>query len=306
LFVLDFVNSFWLCRHGCFDQELAECTFAEDFSASRCEIAEKCCASLPEVRERVIKKRLVIDFGVFPFDSPLRWSQIITNEPMTMRKFTLKLHNDFPTKGLWVDKFDEIISLDRNFQSIDVNADETHAHNAVELFVEIASHHGAQIRSLTLHKTCFKHSNDFCEILRNVPLLERLEVSRTKFQLDESEKNYPSQAVALAHLKTIIVHYSSWMFLQYLMGSKISSLIMSTAQVRKHEREILINFLEDSDMLDYIEVGREAFERIFDLKFENDFPFQLTKLKFFSYVFKNEFNQVGEKMLVDRAVVETD
>lgn len=220
------------------------------------------------------------------------------NEPKTMEKFTLKLHTDFPTKGYWVDKFDEIISLDRNFQSIDVNADETHAHSAVELFVDISSHHGNQIRSLTLHKAVFKHSNDFCEILRNLPNLEFLEVSRTKFDLDKSEIKCPSQTVALAHLKTVKVVYSSWVFLQFLAGSKITSLIMTTAQVRKHEREVLIHFLEDSDKLTFIEIGREAFEIIFEFKFENDFPFYLRKIKFFSYTFKSEFNQVDDNFII--------
>lgn len=214
-----------------------------------------------------------------------------------MEKFTLKLHHDFGSKGLWVDKFDDIINLDRNFQSIDVNADESHAWNAVELFVELSAHHGAEVRELILHKAEFKHSNDFCEILRNVPLLERLEISRIKFTLAESENNFPIQSVALEHLKTIKVVYSSWIFFQYLMGSKITSLIMSTAQVRKFEREILINFLEESQTLDSIEMDREAFERIFESKFSNSFPFKLRKLKFFSYTFKSEVNQIDDNFI---------
>lgn len=222
---------------------------------------------------------------------------MISTSPSTMKKFTLKLHHDFGSKGLWVDKFDEIINLDRNFQSIDVNADESHAWNAVELFVELSSHHGSQIRRLILHKAEFKHSNDFCEILRNVPLLERLEISRTKFTLSESENKFPIPSVALEHLKTIKVVYSSWIFFQYLMGTKITDLIVSTAQVRKFEREILINFLENSESLNFIEMDREAFERIFESKFNNSFPFKLRKFQFFSYTFKSEVNQIDDNFI---------
>lgn len=227
------------------------------------------------------------------------WNNIIRLSASTMNKFTLKLYHK-SEKVLWVDKFDEIMSLKRNFQSIDVNCDDSRAWNAIELFIELTAHHGSQIRSLTLHKADFKHSKDFCTILKNVPMLEHLEISRTKFSLPESEKNNKVRSVPLKHLKSIKVVYSSWVLFKYFMGSKITqefSLVLSTAQVRKSERENLVSFLEISNTLKSFEMDREAYERIFEFDFTRSFPFNLKKFKFFSYTFKSEVNQVDENFI---------
>lgn len=203
---------------------------------------------------------------------------------------------------LWVDKFDEVMSLEQKFYTLDVNLDESQGQNAVEMFVELSLHHGTHVRVLILHKAEFKNPKDFCDILRNVRLLEELEVSRTNFDIldDDDEENQVVQTVRpvkLKHLKTIKVVYSSWKLFQYLIGSQITTLLASTAQVRKSERESLISFLEASQKLEFIEIDREGFERIFQTSFTRDFPFKLKRFKFFSYTFKSEVNQVDENFI---------
>lgn len=216
-----------------------------------------------------------------------------------MNKFALKLHNHRVNGDnvYWEDKFDEIMKLTQNFQAIDVNLDDSNGQNATELFVKLSLRHGSHIRKMVLHKAEFRHSKDFRNILRNLPLLEELEISRTSFKLPESEEHFKIQPVVLRKLKSIRVVYSSWIFFQYLVGSQISTLILSTAQVRLSERENLINFLEASEKLESIEMDREAFERIFQSNFSRSFPFKLKRLKFFSYTFKSEVNQVDENFI---------
>jgi hypothetical protein len=216
-----------------------------------------------------------------------------------MKKIKLKLGNASLGREhtLWANRFDEIMSLKHNFQSIYVNCDDSHAHNCVELFVEISSYHGTNLRSLCIHKAEFKYSKDFCDILRNVPLLQELEVSRTSFKLSEAEEFLCIRPVKLKHLKTIKVVYSSWVFFRYLIGSQIASLVLHTAQVRPSEREDLVCFLETQKKLTHVEIDREAFERIFQIRFDRRFPFKLKKFKYFSYTFKSEVNQIDENFI---------
>lgn len=197
----------------------------------------------------------------------------------------------------WVDAIDEIVGLKQHFHSIEVNLEDTHGHHLVPLFVKLTAQHGMHTRELTIHNAEFKNPNDFCEVLRKVPKLEFLELTRTSFKLSEDDKPSSIQFVNLMHLKTIKVVYSSWIFFRFLMSSQISKLIASTAQVRPAELESLVNFLELSRSLEAIEMDREAFERIFQLGFLKSFPFKLKKFKFFSYTFKSEVNQVDANFI---------
>lgn len=219
-------------------------------------------------------------------------------------RLTLKLSNIRSSgDSIWVDKVDEIMSLKQKFHTLDVNLDASHGQNSVEMFVDITLHHGSHVRVLILHKADFHNPKDFCDILRNVRLLEELEVSRTSFDLSEDDDDFEVEAaynvrpVKLKHLKIIKVVYSSWKLFQYLIGSQITTLLASTAQVRKSERESLISFLEASQKLEYIEIDREGFERIFTTSFSRDFPFKLKNFKFFSYTFKSEVNQVDANFI---------
>lgn len=197
----------------------------------------------------------------------------------------------------WVDAFDDIMSLKQPFYSIEVNLEDSHSHHLIQLFGQLTSQHGGNARELIIHNAEFKSPKDFCEILRHVPKLEFLELSRTNFKLSEDDDPSSMTFVKLKHLKTIKVVYSSWIFFRFLMGSQITSLVVSTAQVRPAELESLVNFLELSKSLESIEMDREAFERIFQLGFLKSFSFKLKRFKFFSYTFKSEKDHVDENFI---------
>src|SRR4051812_32406375 len=97
-----------------------------------------------------------------------------------MKKFTLKLSNhELSRNGLWTNYFDEIMSLDRKFQSMSVNLHSSHYKQSVDLLIEASARYGSQIRSLVLYDSEFECLNDFTELLESFPLLEELALIKT-------------------------------------------------------------------------------------------------------------------------------
>lgn len=215
-------------------------------------------------------------------------------DDLTLKLFNCRSSGDYTS---WVDKFDEIGHLEQDIKTIEVNLDESHGHSSIEMFVELSSHLGQQVETLIIQKAEFRNAIDFRDIMRNFPMLKQLEIHRTTFKWPENEENQTIHPVNMKHLDTIKVVYSSWSFFQYLVGTQITSLIASTAQVRPSERDNLINFLEASERLESVEMDREGFERIFQTNFTRPFPFKLKKFKYFSYTFKSEVNQLDENFI---------
>lgn len=221
------------------------------------------------------------------------WFDII--EPPAVPMLTLRLN--IRGENLWIHKIDEIMALKERFLALNVCLHDQHERNIIGNFVQVTSNFGTHIRQLIIHKAKFFHAKQFCDILRNVRLLEELEIHRTSFDLSDDEDAHSVRPVKLKHLKTIKVVYSSFTLFKYLVGSQISTLILSTALVRPEERDAILKFLEASERLETIEMDREGFERIFQLEFPKFFPFKLKKFKFFSYTFRSEVNQVEQNFI---------
>lgn len=211
-------------------------------------------------------------------------------------KITLVLSKTQFTK--WIDKFDEIMSLEQKCDAIRVNLEDIRCQQVVELFIQLSQHHGHNVRELTLHNAEFQNLDDFTKILKGFPTLEKLEVCRTSFPPPKQDNEKSTQSTSsLNNLKEVKVVYSSWSLFQCLDASKVSSLALSTALVNPSELSNLLSFIEASENLKSIEIDREAFLAMFQLGFLKSFPFQLTSFTLTSFVVKIDDNQYDSNLI---------
>lgn len=192
-----------------------------------------------------------------------------------MKKFTLKLSN-----RMWVEHFEELMSLERKFQSMSVFLPSFHYEKSVELLIKVSLRYGSQIRSLTLNESEFDHLQDFCDILESLPLLEVLEVNKTVMKEHSKEDLSSIQPVILKQLKTLIFRSSSWSLFQCLVGSQVTNAIVFNMMLRITDRDCFVKFLEESRKLESLEIDSRVFVRTFELEFRKSFEFKLKRFKF--------------------------
>lgn len=185
------------------------------------------------------------------------------------------------------------MNLERKFQSMSVTLSSSNYPNAVELFTQICVQHGSQIRKLSLVEADFKRVNELYDILSSLPLLEVLEISRTKFTLPACEELSCIQPVQIRKLKSLKVDRSNWILFQYSIGSQITSLA-TTGTVIRPGKKWLINFLEASTKLESIEFDFVAFSNVFQSRLVGNFPFKLRRFKYISYSYSSENAEIDE------------
>lgn len=178
-----------------------------------------------------------------------------------------------------MDEIDDLLNLQRKFQSLSVNLFPFDYQKAVKLFPDVSSRFGTQIRSLTFNECEFVLGEHFCGLVKNLPLLEELEVVRSKFHQVIEARLDKLQPVALKKLKTLKFDKSSWALFQCLVGTQVKHLKIAPAILSFNERPYLINFLQACHGLDSIEVIPPAFTRIFETDFRNKMSFKLRSFK---------------------------
>lgn len=178
-----------------------------------------------------------------------------------------------------MDEIDDLLNLQRKFQSLSVNLFSFDYQKAVKLFPEVSCRFGSQIRSLTFNECEFVLGEHFCGLVKNLPLLEELEVVRSKFHQVIEARLDKLQPVALKKLKTLKFDKSSWSLFQCLVGTQVKHLKIAPAILSFNERPYLINFLQACHDLESIEVVPPAFTRIFETDFRNKMSFKLKSFK---------------------------
>lgn len=214
----------------------------------------------------------------------------------TTNKFNLVLSNATQSNGektFWVDKFDEIMKLERRFHSFDVTFDEQNYHKNLMMFTQITLQ-SAPIRKLVLRKINFEHQNDFLAIFRRMPHLEDLELSKVYFKSLVDGTEVPAKKIKLAEdevypidlrkLRSLIVDDCEWIIFSFLTATETRSLKMSYS-VKKHPLELLINFLTWSNQLKSIKLGFSTYFELFSKKFPKKVGFKLTKWSTFDESF---------------------
>lgn len=178
-----------------------------------------------------------------------------------------------------MDEIDDLLNLQRKFQSLSVNLFPFNYQKAVKLFPDVSSRFGSQIRSLTFNECEFVLGEHFCGLVKNLPLLEELEVVKSKFHQVLEARLDKLQPVALKKLKTLKFDKSSWALFQCLVGTQVKHLKIAPAILSFNERPYLINFLQACDGLESIEVIPPAFTGIFETDFRNKISFKLRSFK---------------------------
>lgn len=219
-----------------------------------------------------------------------------------MKKLRLKISNISVSSQnkQWEEKVEEVLSLERKFQAIDVTFFDLRVQNAAESFVQIIACHGSQIREMVLRDVNFRSFDEFHQILKNVPLLESLEIERLRF--NQVGKPSDIKTVTLKKLQTLKIDGSSWAVFQHLIGTQITSLTTLQSVVVPTEREYFINFLKASEKLESIELDFYAFVRVFEQELPEKLSFKLRKLRFLSYqIDLHEVDEVFNKFLIAQA-----
>lgn len=165
----------------------------------------------------------------------------------------------------------------------------------VELFLNISFRHGSQIRKLTLGEVEFKRFKDFSDVLTYMPLLEDLEMFKLKFALPgENKKLNNMKPVALKYLKSLKVAACSWIVFQYLIGSQITTLTLTSTVIRP-EVKCLLNFLEASTKLETLEIDNKAFNYIFQ---QENLPVRLKRFKSLAFTYSLEVDPTNDNFKV--------
>lgn len=194
-----------------------------------------------------------------------------------MNNFTLTLPPNCHRNSPWLEKLDEIINIQRKFQSLRVELKWRDCQKEIQTLNSILRHHGFHLRHLTLSSVCFFTSRDFCDILRNLPLLKKLLLNYVRFELEE---NFHDQKVSMENLKTVKINNCSWTFLRFFSSPNLKSIEILYGNFC--DRYHLMTFLESSDSLKSMTIDGSALNVIFQQKVETKFPFQLETLHILS------------------------
>lgn len=213
---------------------------------------------------------------------PFSWNDIISLSPSTMKKFTLKLsnHNVHGENSVWVNHFEEIMSLERKFQSMSVHLHSAHYKQSVDLLVQASSRYGCQIRSLTLYDSEFEALKDFAELMKSFPLLEDLALIKTTLKPPSQKDILQIEPVVLKELRSLNFNSSNWAFFQCIIGSQITKLSACHKMNIITDRDCFIRFLEASKKLEAIDIDSRVYVRLFEFPFRQSFPFKLSSFKF--------------------------
>jgi hypothetical protein len=200
---------------------------------------------------------------------------------------------------MWIDQFDEIMKLERRFQSFDVTFDESDYETSLKMFSQITSK-SAPIKRLVLRNIQFESTNDFLNMMRQMTSLEELELSKVTFKAKEAETNQAKrpklsevEPVLMRKLETITLCESDSKALVNLIASKTASLRVKSFD-GENLRDDLVNF-----MLPLKDLKSVNFDFLTHFKlFRDPFPgkplFKLTKWK----TIDDSFHIISDELLI--------
>ena len=218
-----------------------------------------------------------------------------------MKKLRLKVSNiGFNSySSSWDEKVEEVLSLERKFQAIDVAMFSVEMQNAAKSLEKIIARHGSQIREMVIRDVTLNNHDELSRLLEDVPLLEELEIIDLRFKTPgKLEEIKPT---VFRQLQTLNVQNSSWAIFQHLIGSQISSLRTTRSVCGLAEGNYIKNFLEASEKLESIELDKFAFMMLFrdPLQFKNNF--KLKKFKYFCFQLGQEEDENFNAFLISQS-----
>lgn len=205
------------------------------------------------------------------------WNEIISSSPQSMRKFTLTLSTKSQKDSSWLEKLYEIRNIRKKFQSLRVELKWRSCQKEIQSLNSILCHHGLHLRNLTLSSVCFFNSRDFCDVLRNLPLLTNLELNYIRFELGETLNG---EKVFLENLKTIKINNCSWTLMQFLNSPNLKSIEILYGNCS--DRSFLMEFMKTLWKLESLIIDGSALNVIFQELIDIKFPFKLKKLNILS------------------------
>lgn len=211
------------------------------------------------------------------------WNKIIGSSSTVMNKFFLFLWNS--EGSFWTSKFDEIMRLERKFESIIVTLNNAYDSNVVDLFTKISAQHGKEIKQMEIHNARLRSSREIESVLNNMPKLKELEICDVTFVENAKEFAHIKQ---MKELKILKMENSSWKILEFFKDQEITKLRLDGVVDELQETEHALNFFNSSHKLEVLEITREAFDKVFASHLSRNFPFKLGKLKFSTNFIDNE------------------
>lgn len=147
-----------------------------------------------------------------------------------MKMFTLRLKNNLTTSVYWFDHLDEILSVNRMFQSIHLSTEGANINyrggqtnvsrppqEQTEAIVKVVMRPRSllsQVQKLTINKIQLHRSNDFGEILARMPLLKDLEIQSLTIEKKHEVGSLKPTLVLLKSVKAVTS--DSTLFLHFI------------------------------------------------------------------------------------------
>lgn len=173
-----------------------------------------------------------------------RWNEIIGSSSTTMKFFYLHLSFDWHSTS----KYNEIMTLERTFQSLRANFDLSK--DLIALFTQVSLRYGWKVKDLSLGRVCISDFQDLIESLEHFVMLDKLTLFDIKHHKSNEEESNPIKTAKLSNLKCLKVQDCSWDVFQFLDAPIITDLEISQdffrTFINQHEHQQLINFLRRS------------------------------------------------------------
>lgn len=197
----------------------------------------------------------------------------------------------------WIENLEEILSINRKFQTILIALDEFNLPKAVEkeakAILQVMSRHGSQVRLLDLSNVHLDCPDDFGVIVRSVPLLEKLKVLDLSFAKSEHEANIAP--VLLKCLRSVrISEKSDSTIFKYFTAPHITSLDLLGSF--SNDFAHTMKFLKSGHHLESMELGKFAFLKFFHTESKIS-DLKLKKMSLLTSIFAEVVStQVGENL----------
>lgn len=187
-----------------------------------------------------------------------------------MKKFKLDLRFKHNLDGwvYWPEKFDELMSIKRNVQTIEVFLPPCRDRNVVRMFVELSARLGSRVKHLSLEWVEFENTGDLVDILSFMPMLEYLHILGS-FRFVESEQ--PLVPIQLKNLKTLKIRTFQWFAIQKIFGNKVPSFVCPSQNqpIDPSARKYLRQIVEATKKLEVMEMDSPVLESLFQSELVN-------------------------------------
>ena len=184
------------------------------------------------------------------------------------------------------EKFPEIKSLTRNFQSL--NIDMGLMKGLTQSLFNVVLHVGKNVRCLKLSVEELENMPEFYLMLKEMPLLEKLDIVRYNIDKPVTLTDNKLSEICLKNLKVLELGQGMWFILKEITVPHIKTVVFDSYHLN-HPGLIdpyaltLTNFLNRSDTLKEITIAGTPLKAIFLSDLPRNFKFHLKKLSFELY-----------------------